>query len=321
MIPTTRDELELVVDAAVRAPSVHNTQPWRFTLADSGLTLRADRHRLLSNLDPDGRQLHLSCGAALMHARLAVRAAGRQPRVRLLPDPDDRDVLAELTLGEPAEATPDEVALDAAAAVRHTFRGSFRDDDLPDGLIRTLRRAAASEGAFVHPVTRREDQLVAAALLARADETERQDPAYREELRAWTREASGAPDGVPLAPSPLAMDDVFTLRDFGSGGHGRWGRGGTVLVLATDTDDATAWLQAGQALALVLLELTRAGAAASPLGQVLDLPDSRARLRTLLGLGGYPQMLLRVGLPDPGGDPGRPSGRRPVSDVLDLDRD
>ena len=124
-------------------------------------------------------------------------------------------------------------------------------------------------------------------------------------------------DGVPVTPDAADHDDVFVLRDFGSGGHGRWGRGGEVIVLCTDTDDPHAWLQAGQALGMVLLHLTLEDAAASPLGQVLDLPDSRAQLRALLGLGGHPQMVLRIGVPDSAGAPGRAAGRRPVSDVVD----
>lgn len=309
--------LDTVVQAAVRAPSVHNTQPWRFGVTDEGLTLHADRSRTLTHLDPDGRQLLISCGAALAHARLAVRSASRVPEVTLLPDPDDPDLLARLRVGAPQAATQLELDLHGAAARRRTFRGTFGDTPLPDGLTQRLRAVATAEGAFLHLVSRREDQLVAAALLERATAREESDPAYREELDRWIRAGDVSVDGVPVTPDSAGHDDVFVLRDFGSGGHGRWGRGGEVIVLGTDTDDPRAWLQAGQALGLVLLNLTLEGAAASPLGQVLDLPDSRAQLRTLLGLGGHPQMVLRVGMPDSAGAPGRASGRRPVSDVID----
>ena len=309
--------LDAVVQAAVRAPSVHNTQPWRFGLGDKGLTLHADRSRTLTHLDPDGRQLLISCGAALAHARLAVRCTGRVPEVTLLPDPDDPDLLARLRVGAHRATTPLEMDLQEAATRRRTFRGSFSDTELPEGLTHRLRSVATAEGAFLHLVSRREDQLVAAALLERATAREESDPAYREELDRWTRSGEVSVDGVPATPDAAGHDDVFVLRDFGSGGHGRWGRGGEVIVLGTDTDDPRAWLQAGQALGLVLLHLTLEGAAASPLGQVLDLPDSRAQLRALLGLGGHPQMVLRIGMPDSAGTPGRASGRRPVSDVID----
>ena len=78
-------QLEHAVEHALRAPSVHNTQPWRWRIdpADGVVELHADRGRQLTATDPDGRDLLISCGAALGHLAVALRAgisgAGRAP--------------------------------------------------------------------------------------------------------------------------------------------------------------------------------------------------------------------------------------------------
>ena len=75
-----------VVTAAVHAPSVHNTQPWWFSHDEEHVSVYADRRRQLRVADPGGREMMISCGAALFTARLALRALGYVPRVSVLPD-------------------------------------------------------------------------------------------------------------------------------------------------------------------------------------------------------------------------------------------
>lgn len=115
-----------MVALAVRAPSLHNAQPWRFALRHGALELHADRTRQLPATDPDGRQLVVSCGAALFGARLAVRALGRVPQVELISDPLRSDLLARLTLGATTPANSEEVALTAAQQRQSATAASAR---------------------------------------------------------------------------------------------------------------------------------------------------------------------------------------------------
>jgi len=89
-----RDTAEAVLAVAVRAPSIHNTQPWAWRLDNGELTLLADRSRQLEVADPDGHSLLISCGAALHLTDVALRADGWQIETTLMPDPSDRDALA-----------------------------------------------------------------------------------------------------------------------------------------------------------------------------------------------------------------------------------
>ena len=319
-----RTTVTAVVEAATLAPSVHNTQPWRFVTAGhtQAIELYADRERSLPALDPTGRQLLVSCGAALLHAQVAARSLGLDVEIGLLPDAD-ADHLATLILRPGQPATSEEQELSAATRLRHTQREPFETRQIDPVVLDRLRAAAAAESAWLHVVERRDDQLTLAVLLAQAERIEESDPKYREELHSWVRPVnSPARDGVPASALPHtagpARHSEVTVRDFDLERTMQELRDSTpderptVVILGTDADTRSDQLRAGMALARVLLEATRAGVVASPLCQVVDLPGPRSQLRQQLTLLGEPQMLLRIGY----GAPASATPRRPISDVL-----
>lgn len=319
-----RSTVTAVVEAATLAPSVHNTQPWRFVVRASSDTIElyADRERLLPVLDPTGRQLLVSCGAALLHAQIGAHGLGLEVETRLLPDTDP-DHLATLTLRPGHSPGEEDQKLSAATRQRHTQREPFDTRHIDPAVLDRLRGAAETEGAWLHVVERRDDQISLVVLLAQAEHIEQSDPNYRDELHSWVRPInSTARDGVPASALPHvaapARHSEVTVRDFDLDHTMQELREPclderpTVVVLGTDADTRKDQIQAGMALARVLLEATRAGLVASPLGQVVDLPGTRAQLRQQLLLLGEPQMLLRIGY----GAPAATTPRRPVSDVL-----
>jgi hypothetical protein len=315
-----------VVELATRAPSVHNTQPWRFVATRQGLQLHADRNRQLTALDPTGRQLVLSCGAALGFARLAVRALGYSCTVELLPD-DDLDHLARLTVGGPQPATADDLALVREMGRRRTVRDRFDDRPLAPPERELLAREAGTEQAWLRWVDSTPDRTGLAVLADRADRIERADPALRAELARWRHDDRSARDGIPVTalpqlPTALRASDV-PLREVEpidgspSGADPQHlplpAEHPDLVVLGTRFDGPVSWLQAGQAVARLLLRATALQLAASPLSQVLDLPWTRRRLREELRLTGHPQLVLRLG---PAQLAGPLTPRRPVAEVL-----
>ena len=301
--PHLAAQVRHVVQAATLAPSVHNTQPWRFDVREDGFDLLADTSRRLTVLDPNGRQLHLSCGAALVTARVAARALGLDADVQLLPDAARPELLARLVLRPGPPAGDAEIALALAVLKRHTVRGVFEPRPVPDALLSELRRAAEDEGALLRPVRDEEDLVALEVLLAGADAEEERDPAYRAEVAQWVHEPA-AGDGIPAeaAPSPAGRGTSLRLRDFTLSGGGERGSGEAppaehpdVVVLTTTSDGPYGWLCAGQALGAVLLHAAAQGVQAQPLGQVTDLPGPRFRLGAALGLVGTPQLVLRLG--------------------------
>jgi nitroreductase len=319
-----------IVQAATRAPSVHNTQPWRFVAHDDVIELWTDPARGLPVLDPDGRARHLSCGAALALAEVAAADRGVTTSTTVHPDTAEPDHLADLVLGAPHQPSEQEHALAAAIEVRHTERSAFDDTSpVPRELVRSLAEAVHAAGCWLRVVDSADDAAAVTVLLSRADDVQSADPAYRDELRRWTGRDEGSPDGVPSAAvpaeAPADRGSSYRLRDFDADREGaspHWaGEPPTaehplVVLIGTPEDDAAAWLAAGQALSRLLLTATVHGLAASPMSQALEVADTRARLVTELSLVGHPQMVLRIGRAPKKSAPGR-ANRRPVEEVLD----
>lgn len=298
------------------APSMHNTQPWKFrVLRDSqAIEVRADPARMLRHTDPNGRAVHLACGAALFNLRIAVAAGGREPVTRLLPDPAEPLLLATVRLGGRHRPRDDERDLRAAIPVRRTNRSPFSDRPVPAGVLSELVQAARLEGATLdlpgHAETCRLLRVVADAendLLG--------DPGYRAELARWVggeRDKDGIPGSAAGPRDPRGRTPVRAFLGGAAAGYAWFEDAPQLAVLSTQGNAREDWLRAGQALQRTLLTATVRGIATSPLTQPLETRDAWL-VRDPAG-DGWPQLILRIGY----GLPVPASPRRPVDDVLEV---
>jgi hypothetical protein len=309
--PITAEEIiRYVVARAVWAPSVHNTQPWRFT-ADGGprLSLHADTGRGLAAADPDGRELMISCGAALFTVRLALRSLGYIPETSVLPDPGQPELVAQVSWRERAAADEFERRLAGHVLTRRTHRGAFDPEPLPAGTLAALRAGAAREGAALRIVADDGHRAALAAAVQSAEHQLRRDGERLRELARWTpAPGSGGRDGVPATSYPARAehtDPDFPGRDFARGHD--WGlpplspamshrAAGVTGLLTTDADRPADWVHAGQALQRILLTASICGAAVALHSQPLELPMLREFIRTQLSDGAHPHLVLRIGL-------------------------
>ncbi|MGW1963766.1 Acg family FMN-binding oxidoreductase [Streptomyces sp. NPDC001935] len=324
--PLDANTIEELVADATAAPSLHNAQPWAFRfLRDSGvLRLYADPDRALPHTDPENRGLHMGCGAALLNLRVAVAAGGRAPDVRLLPDPADPRLLAEVGLigtGPPNSAL---ARLAPAIRRRHSSRFPFRDEEIPVPTRERLAEAARLEGAdlfFPDPWHVRS----ILELVQDAEATEAFAPGVHEETIRWTRPEPStgdkASDGIPgEAFGPLQRGTSVPVRDFALGrpvpgrGWAAFEKNPNIALLGTARDKPRDWLCAGQALERVLLQATADGLVASLTSQPTEWPDIRWAVRDPASAMANVQMVIRLGH----GPQGAASPRRPVTDVLDV---
>ncbi|AEA22975.1 MULTISPECIES: Acg family FMN-binding oxidoreductase [Pseudonocardia] len=317
----TRDAatVRAAVGLACMAPSVHNSQPWRWLVGPASLHLHADLGRWLQVTDPDGRDLVMSCGAALHHLRVALVAAGRHAVVHRLPNPADGDHLAAVELR--ADGRPDtetDIGLASAIPVRRSDRRRFSTWPVPPAFLDELVAAAAANGARLTPVEPADHAAVLRAIRD-AGLAQQSLPGYSTELAMWSGGLVG-PDGVPAANLPADPGAAGpAVRHFTPGvleeRYPDVDDGAQLLIIATSSDDPLSWLRAGEALSAVSLRAVVQGLASCPLSTPMEVTRTRLALRDdVLGGTSVPQLVLRVGWPPSGELPRTP--RRPVSDVL-----
>jgi hypothetical protein len=316
------DIAAFIVDAATRAPSVHNTQPWWFGVRASRLTVHADPDRRLNVADPDGREMLISCGAALFTLRLAARRLGHGAEVRRWPDPDRPMLLADVEITPRGSATAAEQRMFDQIERRHSHRGGFGRERPTAALLSRLSIEARREGASLRVVADPRARRALAGLTEAAEQTLRLDVEYLTELARWApAPGDHRDDGVRPGAYPRADEHGephFAARDFARGQG--WGRAeedpgeatGVVALLMTSGDEPADWLAAGMALQRVLLCAAEEDMAAAFHTQALEIPEMRAVIRTRFCDGAHPQMLMRLGHAE---DEPAGAGRRPESDV------
>lgn len=323
------EEYHAALSLAVRAPSLHNTQPWRWIVTKAGLLLRADRERQLPTTDMDGHGLLVSCGASLQLARIGLRASGWLNEVDRCPEPTDHDLLAKIRPTERVEVTTQVLDQVRAAQRRRSERRPFRDEGVPGWALDELRAAAAEPNVYLDFVVREDERLELAVAATWADRYEQRDQDYRSELAEWIHRGEDVREGVPSTAIPHrvkggARHTEVPVRDFEQGIPGQLPVTGDVDeqpalgVLFTVTDDTESRLRAGEALARVLVRAEELGLATSLMSQPVDFPGVRERVRVLMSWVDHPHMMLRVGWPPPGAPP-PPTPRRSVEEVSERE--
>lgn len=303
-----RATLRAAVALATHAPSVHNTQPWRWSIDGGSVHLHADRDRRLPATDPDGRDLLISCGAALHHLRVALAAAGWAAVVHRLPDPARPDQLAVVRT-RPHQPGERDLALAAAIRRRRTDRRRMSDLPVPPDQVEALARLARHEGASGTVITDPAARFHLAGAIAQAAVVGSGDPVHTAETAPWGG-TGGPPAGQPRA---VRRGTLTAGRSYGQRTE--------YLVVATPGDDTFARLRAGEAASAVLLGATDLGLATCPLSRPLEIADTRRVIRDdVLGGTAVPQLVVRLGWAPPGAAALPRAPRRDPDEVIGVAR-
>lgn len=316
------EKLTFLVNYAVLAPSSHNTQPWRFRVNRDSLDLFADRTRALPVIDPDDRELVMSCGAALFSLIVAARRFGYEADCTLVPDDSPPNLMATVRLGRSYQPTLKDLKLFEAILHRRTNRKPFDGSEVPDSDLQALAKSVSDEGARLDIVTG-ERKRALAELIAEGDRIQGADKHFRRELAAWVHPArSQSRDGIPGYASGAkdlrTYTGPFLVRTF-DWGEGRAARdlqladgSPALLVISTENDSESDWLTAGIALNHLLLQAHDYRLSASFLNQPIEIESLRSRIMEHVGHTGKPQTILRIGY----GAEAKRTPRRSVSEVL-----
>ncbi|MCV7229558.1 Acg family FMN-binding oxidoreductase [Mycolicibacterium komossense] len=315
------DVVTAAVRLACRAPSVHNSQPWRWVAGSAGLNLFADPKRWVHATDRSGREALISCGAVLDHLRVAMQAAGWTINVERFPNPNNLDHVAAIDFTPLSFVTDAHRARAGAIAQRRTDRLPFAaptDWELFEPMVRST---FSDNDAHLDVVADEVRHTLAEA--SRLSESLRlYDSSYHAELDWWTapfHTTEGIPCNSLVSAAESERVDVARSFPVGSDTQRRpdiTADRSTILVLSTDDDTGGDAVRCGEVLSTVLLECTMAGLATCTLTNVTESQAGRDAIASLIGRKSFPQLLIRVGLA-PTAEPEQPlTPRRPLSDVF-----
>jgi nitroreductase len=309
--------------AAGHAPSIHNTQPWRWRLTGDHMDLYVERSRVLEVTDPDIRLATLSCGAALHHARVSLAAQGWRATVSRMPDRGDPDHLAHLRVdgSAPTPVEPLTVRRAQTIRLRHSDRRPVTGIPVGPDDLAAITTAVEAEGTWLH-LLRPDQVLDLAAAADHAQRTEAADAAWQTELAYWTGGTRPTRSGIPdAAIAHHAPQTTVPGRDFGHHGDlpisAAHDHAAAFAILYGRDDTAVDWLRAGEALSAGLLTATELGVSVLPLSATVEIAATRQAMRVLLSSRGRPYLVLRLGTinPDNPGPPHTP--RLPADQIIE----
>jgi nitroreductase len=330
----------MLVRAAILAANPHNTQPWRFAISSSAVDIYVDLARNTGAMDPFRREQHIGVGCAVENLMIAAQAKGYDPRLTILPNPNDRTLIAHVDLGSGPKSNS---SLYKAIPKRHTSRAPFDTSHaVAQETLSALDSAVADiSGASVVWITtdaqkRQIGQLIVEGAQAFAADAKQSSDSFRWWRDSWsdiqrykdgmTIDASGASPfvialGKILPPLSREQNDqswIQLTRDQYVKTAAAFG-----VVVVNDSTDDVQRTQGGRLYQRLHLLAVTKGLGMQPLNQITERIDREkavglparfhAGISSLLPPNVEPLMTFRIGYPT--AEPPL-SPRRPAEDVL-----
>ena len=328
-MPATMVDTQVIRDAvrlACRAPSLHNSQPWRWVVDGDTVQLFVEPDRVVRGADSSGREALIACGAVLDHFRVAMAAAGFTANVDRFPNPNNRLHVASIEFTAMEFVTDGHRQRANAILLRRTDRLPFAGPPDWDTFEPALHDTVDSDAVRLDIIPDNlRPQLAEASQLT--ESLRLYDSSYHAELDWWTA-AFEVTEGIPHSSlvSAAESDRVDVGRTFPVTHH-RERRPevdedrSRILVLSTYDDTRESVLRCGELLSAVLLDATMVGLATCTLTHITEVPASREIVAGLIdqsNQGITPQVLIRVGLTPSIEDVPPPTPRRPIGEVFEV---
>src|SRR5215213_1882183 len=289
--------LKFLLRYAILAPSIHNTQPWRFSVAEDRILVFSDQLKWVEVADADQRELHISIGCALENLIISAEHFGYGHQVHYFPRTTDGKQFTELILtpgGGPSSLRSRD--LFDAILVRRTNRERYEARAVSEEDERRLQACFIEEGVTLYMTSEPEIRREADALVGRADAIQFSDPAFREELAYWMGRGVFGTPWLFARLSQMAAS-YLDLGKYVAKKESDLLMGAPVLaVICSEENDRESQVRVGQAFERMALTAAALGIGIQPMSQLLQVPDTKAELAQLIGCANsFPQQSFRLG--------------------------
>lgn len=310
-------QLRFLLRYAILAPSVKNTQPWRFAIEENRVRIFADPDRVLHVTDPNRRELYISLGCALENLLVAAEHFGFRHEVFYFPEGEASRLVASVTLtpgGEPSLSRSG-IGLDAITR-RHNDNSVYRDERIPDAVRHRLGACREETEFRLILIEDRDFRRQVDKLTLEADRIEFANPEFRKELAHWIGEGVFGKPGLMSRIGGLVVSRLDLGEPVAQQDRKIVESAALLGLIAATRDTNLVHLRVGQLFQRTWLTATGMGVSIHPMSQTMRLPELRAAVAELLPAPGWlPQHLFRVGFSSRIDDPGH-TPRRPLDEVL-----
>ncbi len=291
------EKFKFLLRYAILAPSSHNTQPWKFSVAEDEIQVFIDRTRWLKVADPDQRELYISVGCALENLLIAAEHFGYGHQVAYFPKPANEELAVTVKFMPHGEPSPfREPALFNTISSRHTNRKIYEERPIPQNDLQHLRNYCVEEGIWLHMTDDIEIKRKVEELIIRGDAIQFSDPAFREELGYWLGQ------GVFGAPWLMSKMEQLAVT-YMNISKGQAKKDSEVLMsapvlaaLSSEVNNRESQVKVGQVFERVCLAATILGIRVHPMSQILEISELKAEVGKLIPTPNVvPQHTFRLG--------------------------
>lgn len=304
------EDFTFLVECAIKAPSGHNTQPWKFENIENGIIIHPDFKRALPVVDADNYELYVSLGCALENMLIAGKQKGYSYKVSY-PEQSGSSILIDLTKDETGNIAPD--LLFNEISKRQVTKTKYNDKPLSDDVLKQVGSCFNFEGIsmLIFESKKKFEKII--PLIIEANNLQFNNRDFLNELVHWIRfsknEAEKKKDGIWSATmgmpglgrffGSLVMKNfvkskseekrLIDLLEHTSG----------LAIFISDTNNAEAWVKTGQAFQRFGLTTTHLGVSHAHLNMPCEEVTVRQKFAKALGVEGcHPLLLIRYGYAD-----------------------
>jgi hypothetical protein len=319
----TEPGLRDFVRFATLAANSHNTQPWKFRIAEASVDILPDFTRRTPAVDPDDHHLYVSLGCAAENLVIAAHASGQIAEATILRDQSQEAYIR--VAFEEGETT--DAKLCDAIPKRQSTKSEYDGSSLSDAELSQLAASAVRPGVKTHLITERRRLDEALDLIQAGNSAQMDDPSFIDELKSWIRFSSNTSikkaDGLsgPSAGNPNSPDwlgpTLFNLMFKKSSENKKLAKqlasSAGLAVFVADDETPEGWISVGRSFERFALTATSLGLCHAHMNMPIEAPSVRPDFAKWLGIKGRrPDLVVRFGR----GEPMPMSLRRPIDDVI-----
>lgn len=321
----TPEQINEIIEYGTKAPSGHNTQPWKFLVKENEIQIHPDFDRELPIVDPDNHALYISLGCAAENMLLAAKHFGYECTVNVVTN-DKNISFIKLLLNQTGSVERDN--LFDYINIRQSTRNLYTNDKVSSSNIAALQESFNFKGIEILMFTTAEEIEKLETFIIEGSNRQFQNKDFVKELVSWIRfskkEVAQKRDGI--WQGSMGMPGVgrtlgnIIMKKFVSASSEakRWKKqieaSAGFALFTVEKNDVAHWVLLGRAFQRFGLTATQLNISHAHVNMPCEEIQVRNKMAKQFELTGHPLLLIRFGyskkMPY--------SYRRPLADVLET---